>query len=122
MNEVNAMPERDRDLEVNPAGEAGAGTVPGDHLGAGGVTGGTGRHTTGGGAPPRSEALGAYGTGTATRDEEDEAPEGGLDTTPHGLSRGGETMDEHTVVQEAEWGKTSGAPSGGVAGGKPAGE
>ena len=39
---------------------------------------------------------------------------------PDGEGAFGNTIREHTVVPEAEWGETSGTVSGGIAGGTPA--
>ncbi len=68
-----------------------------------------------GGTPPGHEARSPHG-GLQVQQEDEEETEGTSPFLPGG------TIHERTVVQEAEWGKTSGAPSGGVAGGNPASE
>ena len=99
-----------------PEGEAGSGTVSGDHIGTGGVTGGTGAFGVEGGAPPRTQALGTANTAGG----EESA---GIQHTPRQPSERAlaNEVHERTVVPEARWGVDSGSPSGGTSGGTPSG-
>lgn len=111
------MAEKETEAPVHVAGEAGSGTIPGDRIGTAGVTGGTGAFGVEGGVPPRSRSLGTAGTGAPPAGREGGGPSG---AAPQGEGAMGDTLREHTVVPEAKWGVTAGAPSGGVAGGTPA--
>lgn len=107
------MADQEPAAPIRPAGEAGSGTIPGDHIG---TTGPATDQFGVKGAPPRTEALGTRGS---------RGPEGAVSTgdvtegLPHSGARG-DTLDEHTVVPEARHGVDYGAPSGGMASGTPA--
>lgn len=108
------MSTREEHSPAHVAGEAGSGTVPGDQIGTGGVTGGTGAFGVSGGTPPRSRALGTANTASGDGATHVPAP-----PSERALAK---EIHEHTVVPEARWGVDSGSPSGGTSGGTPAGQ